>query len=80
MTAGFLFDVPVRFDTDYLEVDLVGLRGRRDPEDSADRDQAVASYHHLSVIPGRAEGASPESSLPCARPWIPGSALRAAPE
>ena len=21
-TAGFLFDVPVRFDTDYLEVDL----------------------------------------------------------
>ena len=22
MTAGFLFDVPVRFDTDYLEVDL----------------------------------------------------------
>ena len=22
VTAGFLFDVPVRFDTDYLEVDL----------------------------------------------------------
>jgi uncharacterized protein (TIGR02217 family) len=22
ITAGFLFDVPVRFDTDYLEVDL----------------------------------------------------------
>ena len=22
MTAGFLFDVPVRFDTDYLEADL----------------------------------------------------------
>ena len=22
MTAGFEFDVPVRFDTDYLEVDL----------------------------------------------------------
>ncbi|MGL4263599.1 MAG: DUF2460 domain-containing protein, partial [Afipia sp.] len=22
VTAGFMFDVPVRFDTDYLEVDL----------------------------------------------------------
>ena len=22
VTAGFLFDVPVRFDTDYLEIDL----------------------------------------------------------
>jgi uncharacterized protein (TIGR02217 family) len=22
VTAGFVFDVPVRFDTDYLEVDL----------------------------------------------------------
>ncbi|HEX2217015.1 MAG TPA: DUF2460 domain-containing protein, partial [Xanthobacteraceae bacterium] len=22
ITAGFLFDVPARFDTDYLEVDL----------------------------------------------------------
>ena len=22
VTAGYLFDVPVRFDTDYLEVDL----------------------------------------------------------
>ena len=29
VTAGFEFDVPVRFDTDYLAVDLVGLRGRR---------------------------------------------------
>ena len=28
---GFLFDVPVRFDTDELLVDLDGLRGRRDP-------------------------------------------------
>jgi len=25
LTAGFLFDVPVRFDTDYLEVDLSGF-------------------------------------------------------
>lgn len=25
VTAGFLFDVPVRFDTDYLEVDLSGF-------------------------------------------------------
>ncbi len=25
VTAGFLFDVPVRFDTDYLEVDLSAL-------------------------------------------------------
>ena len=22
ITAGFLFDVPVRFDTDYLDIDL----------------------------------------------------------
>jgi len=33
------------------------------------------------VIPGRAEGASPESkNLDFRRLWIPGSALRAAPE
>ncbi|MDB5651445.1 MAG: hypothetical protein JWL62_2965 [Hyphomicrobiales bacterium] len=25
VTAGFLFDVPVRFDTDYLEIDLAAL-------------------------------------------------------
>ena len=25
VTAGFLFDVPVRFDTDYLEVDLAAF-------------------------------------------------------
>ncbi|MGA8989026.1 MAG: DUF2460 domain-containing protein, partial [Rhodoplanes sp.] len=25
VTAGFLFDVPVRFDTDYLEVDLTAF-------------------------------------------------------
>lgn len=25
ITAGFLFDVPVRFDTDYLEIDLAGV-------------------------------------------------------
>ncbi|MDQ0354607.1 hypothetical protein J2S22_001531 [Rhodoplanes tepidamans] len=33
------------------------------------------------VIPGRAEGANPESSDELDIPgWIPGSALRAAPE
>jgi uncharacterized protein (TIGR02217 family) len=25
VTAGFLFDVPVRFDTDFLEVDLAAF-------------------------------------------------------
>ena len=25
VTAGFLFDVPARFDTDFLEVDLAGF-------------------------------------------------------
>ena len=32
VTAGFLFDVPVRFDTDYLEVDLVGFRAGAIPK------------------------------------------------
>ena len=33
VTAGFLFDVAVRFDTRFLGGGLVRLRGRRDPED-----------------------------------------------
>jgi uncharacterized protein (TIGR02217 family) len=31
VTAGFLFDVPVRFDTDYLEVDLAAFAAGRIP-------------------------------------------------
>lgn len=31
VTAGFLFDVPVRFDTDYLEFDLSGFEAGRIP-------------------------------------------------
>ncbi len=31
VTAGFLFDVPVRFDTDKLEVSLTGFRTARSP-------------------------------------------------
>ena len=34
VTAGFFFDVPVRFDTDYLEVDFAALtpeKSRRFP-------------------------------------------------
>jgi hypothetical protein len=34
----------------------------------------------LSVIPGRAEGAGPESITPGLCLWIPGSPLRGAPE
>ncbi|WP_201160025.1 hypothetical protein [Rhodoplanes elegans] len=45
---------------------------------------AAAGYSRRfaeSVIPGRAEGANPESSDERGIPgWIPGSALRAAPE
>ena len=32
ITAGFLFDVPVRFDTDYLEVDLGGVEAGQVPK------------------------------------------------
>ncbi|HKS85609.1 MAG TPA: DUF2460 domain-containing protein [Pseudolabrys sp.] len=32
VTAGFLFDVPVRFDTDYLEVDLSAFEGGAIPK------------------------------------------------
>jgi uncharacterized protein (TIGR02217 family) len=32
VTAGFLFDVPVRFDTDYLEVDLSAFAGGAIPK------------------------------------------------
>ena len=31
VTAGFSFDVPVRFDTDALDIDSLGLRGGRRP-------------------------------------------------
>jgi hypothetical protein len=34
----------------------------------------------LTVIPGRAEGANPESSTDLVCIWIPGSPLRGAPE
>ena len=32
ITAGFLFDVPVRFDTDYLEVDLSAFEAGNIPK------------------------------------------------
>ena len=32
ITAGFLFDVPVRFDTDYLEVDLAAFEAGQIPK------------------------------------------------
>ena len=32
VTAGFLFDVPVRFDTDYLEVDLTAFAAGQIPK------------------------------------------------
>jgi hypothetical protein len=49
---------------------------------------AKARKHSAVVIPGRANGANPESIITVARDfnpdvrwlWIPGSALRAAPE
>jgi uncharacterized protein (TIGR02217 family) len=50
ITAGFAFDVAVRFDTDYLEVDLSRLRGRRDPAHPAGRDQAVTLFVMPSPI------------------------------
>lgn len=31
ITAGFTFDVPVRFDTDYLEIDIAGFEAGRIP-------------------------------------------------
>ncbi|OYV38786.1 MAG: hypothetical protein B7Z80_09065 [Rhodospirillales bacterium 20-64-7] len=31
ITAGFMFDVPVRFDTDFLEVDLSAIEAGQIP-------------------------------------------------
>ena len=41
MTAGFLFDVPVRFDTDYLEVDLTAFAAGAIPKIPLVGDQAL---------------------------------------
>jgi uncharacterized protein (TIGR02217 family) len=32
ITAGYLFDVPVRFDTDYLEIDLAAFEAGEIPK------------------------------------------------
>jgi uncharacterized protein (TIGR02217 family) len=32
ITAGFSFDVPVRFDTDFLEIDLAAFEGGAVPD------------------------------------------------
>ena len=41
VTAGFAFDVPVRFDTDDLTIDLAAFTAGRDPEGAARRDRAL---------------------------------------
>jgi len=46
-------------------------------------DRRVAARQSISVIPGRAEGANPESRTDWSHfllLWIPGSPLRGAPE
>ena len=41
ITAGFAFDVPVRFDTDELDIDLSAFDAGEHPADPADRDRSL---------------------------------------
>ena len=44
VTAGFEFDVPVRFDTDELDHQSRGFRGRRHPRHPARRDRRMRTH------------------------------------
>ena len=63
-----------RFDVGLRLADVTG-------EELADVPDEKRGHRPLPVIPGRAEGANPESSFTfCSLVWIPGSPLRGAPE
>ena len=62
MTAGFLFDVPVRFDTDYLEVDLSAFAAGAIPKIPLVEIRAGRANHSLRALQAKLDcAASPRS-------------------
>ena len=66
ITAGFAFDVPVRFDTDELDIDLSAFDAGAHPADPADRDRSLDIAMSSPAAAGREGDPRTRSAL-----WIP---------